>query len=432
MKRRHLLQLMGLGSLTSMCPLAFPAFGDGVKSDKLWLVMYANNGWDPLSFCNPRSGDYITTNRDGNTNNRGRMSGYPADFIKKIGVIEYAPALTPTSDPAYGRFVEKYYQSLLVINGVEMGTNSHQEGQIKAVSGVMGRTFPSFAAYAAAAAAPNGETALPFLASDAPYNLTGNLTSRVDINGVRLVADLAETRNHLGTTQVLSTDIANALEQAQLARLQQQATDSALPRMQQELNDFYDAKVSGAALKKLKAKLPTTYNRDGTLARMQDICASMSAGLTVSAQMAIGRSFDTHGNHDVAQGNSVNYLFNSMDFLLEEASRQGIRERLNIIMLSDFGRTPYYNNNNGKDHWSTGSMLFMGPDFTGNRMIQGTDNVIRSVKLNMETFLPDDKGQVITPQMINRTLRELTGTLNSRLDQAFSLNAPSVPSLFTG
>ena len=111
MKRRHLLQLMGLGSLTSICPLAFPAIGDGVKSDKLWLVMYANSGWDPLSFCHPRSGDYIYTNQNGTTVNLGRMSGYPASFIKKIGGIEYAPALTPTSDPAYGRFVEKYYQS---------------------------------------------------------------------------------------------------------------------------------------------------------------------------------------------------------------------------------------------------------------------------------------------------------------------------------
>lgn len=431
MKRRDLIQLMGLGSLTSVCPLAWSALGDGVKSDRLWLVMYANAGWDPVSFANPVSGDYVTTGRNGSTTNRGRISGYPDSFIKKIGDIEYAPALTPTADPAYGRFVEKYYRDLLVINGVEMGTNGHEEGQVKAISGVMGRSFPSFAAYAAAAAGPDKETPLPFMISGG-YSSTGNLTSRVNVNGVRLIAELADTNQHLGTTVVHSSDISQTLEQAQLARIQQNIADSSLPRLQQELKDFYDTKLSGGTLKKLKAKLPTTYNRDGTLARMQDVCASMAAGLTVSAQMAIGRSFDTHNNHDATQGNSVNYLFSSMDFLLEEAARQGIRERLNIIMLSDFGRTPYYNMNNGKDHWSTSSMLFMGPDFTGNRMVKGTDRLVRSIKLNLATLMPDETGQVITPQMINRSLRALTGTLDSRIDQAFPLNAPAVPALFTG
>jgi hypothetical protein len=426
MKRRHLLQLMGLGSLTSICPLSWSAIGDGVKSDKLWLVVYANAGWDPVSFANPNSGDYIM----GNNQNRGRISGYDQSFIKKIGDIEYAPAITPTSDPAYGRFVEKYYQSLLVINGVEMGTNGHQEGQTKAISGVFGRTFPSFAAYAAAAAGPDSGTPLPFLAGGA-YSNTGNLISRVDINGVRLAADLSETSNHLGTTAVHSPDIAQMLKEAQLDHIKEIADDH-LPRLTQELNDFYDTKLSSSTLKKLKDKLPTTYNQDQTLARFQDVFAAMAAGLTVSAQIPIGRSFDTHGNHDVAQGNSVNYLFNSMDFVLQEASRQGISDRLNIIMLSDFGRTPFYNGNNGKDHWSTSSMLFMGPDFTGNRMIKATDKLVRPVKVNLKTLMPDEKGELITPEIINRSLRNLTGTLNSSMDQAFALNAPAAPALFTG
>ncbi len=425
MQRRQLLQLMGLSSLTSLCPPAWSAISSKANSDKLWLVMYANNGWDPVSFCNPRSGDYVTTNSQGVSNSRGRMSGYPDTFIQKLGAFEYAPGLTPTADPAFGRFIEKYQQSLLIINGVEMGTNGHQEGRVKAVSGILSSVYPCFAAYAAAAT-PDAQIPLPFLASGEPYNNTGNLTARIALEGVQYVNELANTR------QFVSEGIAAELEKAELDNIQQQLTDGTLPRLQQELHAFNDAQLNRRQLKSLKAKLPTTYNADGILARMQDICASMAAGLTVSAQLAIGRSFDTHANHDAAHANSLNYFFNSMDFLIQEAERQGIRERLNIIMLSDFGRTPYYNGNNGKDHWSTGSMLFMGPDFTGNRMIQGSDALVRSQKLNMQTFLPDDKGQVITAEMINRTLRTLTVGIDSSLDQRFVISAPAVPALFTG
>ncbi len=426
MQRRQLLQLMGLSGLLSVSPFTWSTISGKANSDKLWLVMYANAGWDPVSFCNPRSGDYVTTNGQGVSNSRGRMSGYPDTFIQKLGPFEYAPGLTPTADPAFGRFIEKYQQSLFIINGVEMGTNGHQEGRNKAVSGMLGSTYPCFAAYAAAATVPEAQIPLPFLASGEPYNNTGNLTARIAIEGVQYVNELANTR------QYVSDRIAIEVEKAELARIQQQLADSTLPRLQQELTAFNDAQLNRVQLKSLKAKLPTTYNTDGTLARMQDICASMAAGLTVSAQLAIGRSFDTHSNHDAAHANSLNYFFNSMDFLLQEADRQGIRDRLNIIMLSDFGRTPYYNGNNGKDHWSTGSMLFMGPDFTGNRMIQGSDALVRSQKLNMQTFLPDEKGQVITPEMINRTLRALTGGIDSNFDQRFVINAPAVPTLFTG
>ena len=58
----------------------------------------------------------------------------------------------------------------------------------------------------------------------------------------------------------------------------------------------------------------------------------------------------------------------------QEAERLGIADRFNIIVGSDFARTPWYNDGNGKDHWSIGSMMFMGSDIQGGRVIGGTDN----------------------------------------------------------
>jgi hypothetical protein len=439
MQRRQLLQLMGLGSLSTLCPTAWPAILAGnANFDRLWLVVMASNGWDPVSFCNPYSSDFVMTDAKGVNTSRGKMSSYSPSFIKKLGGITYAPGITETADPAYGRFVEKYYQSLLVINGIDMGTNGHDEGKQKSTSGKQGGQYPAFAAYAAAAAVGDSGIPMPFLSYDnngfddsRVYNNTGNLISRVPLEGVQYVLELSNTRQQLGNKLVVSDAIAAQLEQTQLARLQQLQADSTLPRQQQELQAFYDAQLNRDQLKNLKAKLPTTYNSNGTLARVQDIFASMAAGLTVSAQLSIGGGFDTHSNHDVRQGAAINDFFNKMDFLLQEAERQGLRDRLNILMVSDFGRTPFYNTDNGKDHWSTGSMLLMGPDFTGNRMIQASDTLVRPQKINLETLLPDASGKTLTVEMVQRSLRNLTG-INNEVEQKFPLSAQAVPALFTG
>ena len=50
-----------------------------------------------------------------------------------------------------------------------------------------------------------------------------------------------------------------------------------------------------------------------------------------------------------------------------------LREQLVVVVQSEMGRTPTYNNGNGKDHWSIGSIMFLGPGITGNRVIGATD-----------------------------------------------------------
>src|SRR5205807_3107073 len=46
-----------------------------------------------------------------------------------------------------------------------------------------------------------------------------------------------------------------------------------------------------------------------------------------------------------------------IDCLLRRAEELQIREKLVVVVQSEMGRTPNYNNGNGKDHWSIGSMM---------------------------------------------------------------------------
>ena len=60
-------------------------------------------------------------------------------------------------------------------------------------------------------------------------------------------------------------------------------------------------------------------------------------------------------------------------YLMRRAEELKIREQLVVIVQSEMGRTPNYNNGNGKDHWSIGSIMFLGRGIKGNRVIGATD-----------------------------------------------------------
>ena len=75
-------------------------------------------------------------------------------------------------------------------------------------------------------------------------------------------------------------------------------------------------------------------------------------------------------------------LLHAADFIMEEATRAGIRDRVGLVIGSDFGRTPKYNAGNGKDHWPITSMMMMGAGIRGNRVIGATDEERRPVTVD--------------------------------------------------
>ena len=86
------------------------------------------------------------------------------------------------------------------------------------------------------------------------------------------------------------------------------------------------------------------------------------------------------------------------------------------------GRTPNYNNGNGKDHWSIGSAMFMGQGITGNRVVGATDEKQFAVPLAPETLACDrDKGIRVRPEHIHTALRELAGIADHPMSKKFPL-----------
>jgi len=94
-----------------------------------------------------------------------------------------------------------------------------------------------------------------------------------------------------------------------------------------------------------------------------------------------------------------------------------------LTVNSEFSRTPYYNNDGGKDHWPLGSMIIMkkGVNWT-NRVVGRTDEVQNGIKINPTTLQIDEThGSLIYPKDVFQALRRQFGIADHTLMQQFDL-----------
>jgi uncharacterized protein (DUF1501 family) len=96
-----------------------------------------------------------------------------------------------------------------------------------------------------------------------------------------------------------------------------------------------------------------------------------------------------------------------------------------LVVQSEMGRTPNYNNGNGKDHWSIGSIMFLGPGIRGDRVIGGTDEGQFAVRVNPQTLeLQPDGGLLLRPEHLHDALRRYAGIDGHPASQQFPLGIP--------
>ncbi len=444
MQRRNFLQLAGLTGLSLMLPWTrssqAQAAGESTWGGPYFLHLHAGGGWDPTMFC------------DGKLTAGGSTPVYEnrlATEITRVGNIPVPSAAGaakyllreqggPVEDPVH--FFQTVGQDFLVFNGVDTQTNNHDTGVQGLACGHNDVELPALAALFAGAVARERQVPMAFLASG-QYNRTGDVvgTSRFPGDKVPLLAEPFRGGANANEAGLL-TDVAarRILEMrgSRFARLEAQAT---LPRNKRTLNAVRDAIRGGDAINLLKSvttgpaptidtfanDLPpdvraymTTPNAQGNtrfvdLGRpLETILRCFQAGISVSATFAQG-GFDTHGQHDVSQASAMGSFVSRLRYVMLRAAQLGIKDKLYVLVTSDFGRTPRYNTGNGKDHWNVTSVLLAGPGVRGGRAIGETDEghkALRVNKNNVNEVLPDDpngNGLRIHPAQIHSELRRV-------------------------
>lgn len=425
MQRRQFLRQVSALAMAGALPttLVRPAFG--ATADRFLITVSASGGWDPTSLMDPKG-------NAPRTDGLGPINNYAESAIKTAGKLVYAPYSDIITPPDSGNagdfdaFFARHYQRLLIINGIDTQTNGHDSGRRFVWSGQLQEGYPSVAALAAA---PFAEQPMAFI-SNGGYDFTAELVAPVRTAEASTFTQLAYPNSQFPSDEALqgigyfSQASYDLVQQARSARLTRLRSGESLPKRQQQMDQLFTARNADVGLETLLSYLPEEVSA-GIFGQAEVALAAFASGLAVSASLNLA-GFDTHGDHDQDHTNSLVELLAGLDHLWNQIELRGLQDKVTVIVGSDFGRTPFYNDGEGKDHWNITSVMAMGAGITGNRVIGGTNANFEALALNPDTLETDSNGIIITPQHVHRALRDFL-SVPSELDKLFPINVEAVP-----
>jgi hypothetical protein len=394
MNRRTFLGWAGAAGVLATLPLARRASAEPFAGPFL-LTFHASGGWDPTLLCDPKGRE--------NEEEADPVNNYFTDEIEEIGPFKVAPV------DGHAAFFERFRDRLLVINGVDTQTNSHEVGERYTWSGRMDPDSPALTAMFAGTSPVR--PSLGFL-SNGGYDITGGLVAPTRLGDTRTILELAypdRLDENSATSLMLPEATLQRIAEARASRLDRLISGATLPRVQRAWTLLREARLGDSELATLAQVLPTTLDGGSDLRRQAQVAmACFAAGVTVSANLTIG-GYDTHGNHDTSHTAAMRSLIDGVTFAMNEAERLGIADKVIVVIGSDFGRTPWYNDGMGKDHWSITSMMLMGPGIRGGRVVGGTTHYQEPLLIDPSTSELSDAGVRITPADVHADLRRLLG-----------------------
>ncbi len=422
MRRRTILK--GLVAGVSAAGLRLPFAHAGDYHGKLFVFVQADGGWDPTSFCDPKA----------------NVPGEPVinhwaehDEVRQSGNLTYAPFARNKA------FFGKYFDRMLVINGVDAQTNSHTVGVVHNWSGRNSEGYPAMGALLAAQY--GAELPVAYL-NFGGYSETAGVARYTRINNASLLRNIAAPAETEDSDERYVSEADWADMRDRLARKAMRLADGpGLLPMEARSRSYYEAAFRASeGLRSYADVIPPedeleqvrswtgpdgrVENDDGLRRQAQLAVLAFKSGVAVSADLFVG-GFDTHSVHDPYQGWLLGTLTDAVDYLWEYAEEHGVADRMVVVMGSDFGRTNFYNSQDGKDHWPIGSYVIMekGQRWT-NRVIGETDGLHFAQRINPMTLQRDDaNGTIIYPKHVHKALRRYLGIENSPGAQRFPFNS---------
>ncbi|QDU30185.1 hypothetical protein ETAA8_53040 [Anatilimnocola aggregata] len=411
--RRDFLKLCGLAGLG----LAFPwidqreaqaAPTDEPYAGPFYVVLNASGGWDTTYLMDPKGIGGIN-----------RL--YEEGDILTQGAHKYAPTAKHMQGGLSNEdFYKEFGDQLLVLNGLDYSVNNHSPGARYMATGKLdSMAYPTFAALVAACQGPNCPISYLTFGN---YSATGNLVAMSRVPYLPSLQKLANADAIEGNERSPYHDsfALDRIEQALQEQHASAATQPRLPRLERAENMLYAAQVNSKALQRVTPHIPKSIPKERLSQQAEIALASFKAGVCVSANLTIGQ-FDSHANNDPDQMKLIPEFLAGIAYLIRRAEELQIRDQLVVIVQSEMGRTPTYNKGNGKDHWSIGSIMFLGRGIKGNRVIGATDEKQFQVPIDPQSLACDtEKGLRVRPEHIHHALREFAGIA----DHAFSKKFP--------
>lgn len=430
-KRRDLLtRSFWLGAAALSLPTTRIYAAEASYTGPLLAVFQADGGWDVTSYCDPK----VNVDGQPDITNWSNATG-----IQTAGNIAYAPYANNEW------FFGKYRNDMVVINGVDAQTNSHTTGVLHNCSGRNARGYPTITAMFAAHQAAT----LPLAYINyGGFGDTASLIrfSRLDgVDSLRALLNPAQRAWDPTQTDRAPADMARirAFRRARNARLL--GDEALLARTRDRLQAYDDALNAAGELERFADFVPAdedilpevAVNTEITSHLPQQVqltAAAFEAGVASAADLFLP-GFDTHQNHDALHEPLLGHLNEGIDLLWTMAEERGFADRLTVVVGSNFGRTPRYNADAGKDHWPIGSVIVMQKNAPwGNRQVGFTDEGHNAFEMDPATLQVDGSGTIIYPKHVHKALRRLLGVegtavesgLEFRTTEDFEFFNPSV------
>lgn len=415
--RRDFLKLCGMAGLGLACPIGpnAQAFDHLKGKDEppfdgpYYIVFNASGGWDTTYLMDPKGvGDINRLYKEGDILTKGNHKYAPIAKHIQGGMSNEA-------------FFGEFGSDLLTLNGLDYSVNNHAPGARYMATGKLdSMAYPTFAALVAACKGPT--CPMSFL-TFGNYSATGNIVAMSRVPYLPSLQKIANADGIEGNAKSPYHDdfALNRIEKALREQRESRTVLPLLPRQERAESMLYAAQINSKSMQRVTQHIPATIPKERLAQQAEIALASFKAGVCVSANLSIGQ-FDSHVNNDPDQMKLIPEFLAGIAYVIRRAEALKIRDKLVVVIQSEMGRTPTYNKQNGKDHWSIGSIMFLGPRIKGNRVIGATDEKQFHVPLNPQTLAIDKaKGIRVRPEHIHEALRQYAGIADHGFSKKFPL-----------
>jgi len=402
MNRRDLLKYIGAASAAITFGPALRgarkarAATPGLSAPKRLLVCVAGGGWDTTYSIDPKA--------------QSATVDVPASSsIKTYGNLDIAYDTTKTVFPNVDTYFTKYGANTAVIRGISIASVAHSECMKRICTGTRNSTSADLGATVAHDL--NNGLPLPYLilgtnAFSGPYAVSaGRVGTSNQILALLDPAQAYETQGvNMLTTTTAEDDAIRAFIAASASR--ERATRGANGYNRARIDDFLTAIDHG---KLLQGHAIDFGHRGNTLTFQNQIdlaVKAISGGISQAVMLGItapGVKWDTHTQNTV-QGPSHDATFSGLTYLLDKMAATPtpagtMLDDTIVVVVSEMGRTPKLNANQGKDHWPVTSALVIGAGAVkGNTVFGGTDpTTVSALPINYATGAVDtNAGKTLT------------------------------------
>ena len=410
-QRRRFIKSVALGAGALASTAGFRVMSSGLVpyTGKLLVTLQLGGGADMTQLCDPKV----------NTPGELKINNW-ADIAEpgRAGNISFAPV-----GDNFNLF-NRFSSDMVVVNGVDAQTNSHETGRLFNWTGSNAEGRPSLTALHAAASSPEQPLA---------YSVYGGGTSRttgiISYNRFDDVSRLRELTKPTEMPWEPGRQLRPDLEIAEAQRLTRESITSLFadpgltPRQRRSLTQHKQALDGREGLSLLAEQLPSPEGFEGAETftvgdnnfwsnlkqQMQGALLVFQSGLGSSADLSLD-GFDSHENHDAIHDALYTHVAEAIYFFWNYAEQLGLADRILLVVGSDFGRTNMYNDGNGKDHWPIGSYMLMEQGARwGNRVVGASDELHFPRAIDPKTLRISQSGTILTPAHIHRAVQKYLG-----------------------